>query len=166
MKRTVLNRHRQRGVALVTAIFLLVALAGLAVAVVTLSTSQHDASAQDLQGQRAYQAAKAGIEWALITGLQPVAAPQPATAFGCAPSNTPRTFNVAMPANTTLSSFTVTVQVSCDADVAGIAGGGANDPTAGHVQIVSTACNQPTNGACPGTAQTTDYVQRRMIAQL
>jgi len=54
---------RQRGFSIVTAIFLLVVLAGLGAAMVTLSTSQQQTLAQDVQGARAYQAARAGIEW-------------------------------------------------------------------------------------------------------
>lgn len=49
--------------ALVTAIFLLVVLAALGTYMATISSVQHSTSAYGLQGARAYQAAKAGIEW-------------------------------------------------------------------------------------------------------
>ena len=62
--------RKSGGVALVTAIFLLVVLSGLAVAVVSLTTSQQSAAAQDEQSARAYQAARAGMEWALFISLQ------------------------------------------------------------------------------------------------
>jgi MSHA biogenesis protein MshP len=52
-----------RGFTIVAAIFLLVVLAALGAFVLTVSSSQHMASAQDLQGARAYQAARSGIEW-------------------------------------------------------------------------------------------------------
>ncbi len=53
----------QRGFSVVTAIFLLVVLAAMGAFMVTFSTVQHIPSAQDVQGVRAYQAARAGIEW-------------------------------------------------------------------------------------------------------
>jgi MSHA biogenesis protein MshP len=54
----------QRGFSLVTAIFLLVVIAALGTFAVTLSTTQQQNSALDVMGVRAYQAARAGIEWA------------------------------------------------------------------------------------------------------
>jgi MSHA biogenesis protein MshP len=60
---------RQSGVGLVTAIFLLVVLAGLGVAMVGLFTSQQASANLDLQGARAYQAARAGIEWGVYQRL-------------------------------------------------------------------------------------------------
>lgn len=60
-------RHRRarpaRGFALVSAIFLLVVLATLGAFMVSFSTVQHATSAQDVNGSRAYQAARAGMEW-------------------------------------------------------------------------------------------------------
>jgi MSHA biogenesis protein MshP len=57
-------RKLQRGFSIVSAIFLLVVLAFLGVAMVTFSTTQHQSAAMDVMGSRAYQAARAGIEWA------------------------------------------------------------------------------------------------------
>jgi len=54
----------QRGFSLVSAIFLLVVLAGLGAVMVTFSTAQNQSLAMDVLGSRAYQAAHAGIEWA------------------------------------------------------------------------------------------------------
>jgi len=53
----------QRGFSLVSAIFLLVVIAALGTFAVTLSTTQHQSAAMDVMGSRAYQAARAGIEW-------------------------------------------------------------------------------------------------------
>lgn len=61
---------QQRGFSIVTAIFLIVVLAGLGAAMVSISTSSNTASVQDLQGARAYQAARAGAEWALYRNLR------------------------------------------------------------------------------------------------
>lgn len=146
---TRLGAHRKSaGVALVTAIFLLVVLAGLAVAVVSLTTTQQAASVQDVQGQRAYQAAKAGTEWAMYIALRKGTQPTPAATLGCA-NNFAET--VAMPAGS-LAGFTVTVR--CDAAVDG------------HITIVSTACNQPAGGACPNATRGAEYVQRVLTVQL
>ena len=57
------RRTDARGFTIVAAIFLLVVLAALGAFVLTVSSSQHMSSAQDLQGARAYQAARSGIEW-------------------------------------------------------------------------------------------------------
>ncbi|HEY6280567.1 MAG TPA: hypothetical protein VIW72_02070 [Burkholderiales bacterium] len=53
----------QSGFLLVTAIFLLVILAALGAFILTISGTQQTGSALDVQGSRAYQAARAGIEW-------------------------------------------------------------------------------------------------------
>jgi MSHA biogenesis protein MshP len=53
----------QHGFSLVSAIFLLVVIAALGTFAVTLSTTQQQSAALDVLGSRAYQAARAGIEW-------------------------------------------------------------------------------------------------------
>jgi MSHA biogenesis protein MshP len=63
--------RRQRGFSLVAAIFLLVILSALGVFMLSMSTVQQTTSAQDLQGSKAYQAAKAGIEWGAYRILTP-----------------------------------------------------------------------------------------------
>jgi MSHA biogenesis protein MshP len=150
--------RKQAGVALVTAIFLLVVLAGLAVAVVSLTTSQQASAVKDEMGTRAYLAAKAGLQWALYTALQP-AGPDPHGQLGCA---APITFG--MPAETSLSGFTVTV--TCTPVAAAYGDGTINDPTARHFSITVTACNGPAGVACPNAIPGPDYVQRVITAQL
>jgi|ABSR01.1.fsa_nt_gi MSHA biogenesis protein MshP len=59
-------RVPQRGFAAIAAIFLVVLLAALGGFMVTFSTSQQVTSAQDVQGSRAYWAARAGLEWAIV----------------------------------------------------------------------------------------------------
>ena len=54
----------QGGFAIVSAIFLLVALAALGAFMLMFSNTQHLTSAQDIQGSRAYWAAKGGVQWA------------------------------------------------------------------------------------------------------
>ena len=59
---------------MVSAIFLLVILAALGAFMLTFSTVQHTTAATDLEGARAYQAARAGIEWAAFQVLDPAGA--------------------------------------------------------------------------------------------
>lgn len=59
----------QRGFALMSAIFLMVVLAVLGAGMLTFSSTQHAGSAMDIQGARAYQAARAGIEWGAYRAL-------------------------------------------------------------------------------------------------
>lgn len=74
----------QRGVSIVAAIFLLLLLGGLAALMVKLSMTQNATSAQDVLGSRAYQAARAGVEWGVYRALRDGAcansAPLPALA--------------------------------------------------------------------------------------
>lgn len=67
--------RRQAGFSMISAIFIVVVLAVLAAAMVTMSSMQHGASALDLQGLRAYQAARAGVEWGAYRLLAPDSAP-------------------------------------------------------------------------------------------
>ena len=141
--------RRSAGVGLVTAIFLLVVLAGLAVAMVSISSAQHAASALDVQGARAYQAARAGIEWGLFQNLRNQSC-LPITSF-------------ALPAAGTLNGFVVTV--TCDT-IAAPAGAPAGTALVRHV-LTATACNlQPANGACPNPSNSPDYVERQMMVTL
>lgn len=61
------HRHgAQRGFAAIAAIFLVVVLAALGGFMLTFSNAQQLTSAQDVQGSRAYWAARAGLEWAVV----------------------------------------------------------------------------------------------------
>lgn len=87
----------ESGFVLPTAIFLLVILAALGGYMVSLSRTSHLSSALDIQGSRAYQAARAGIEWAAWQLLQ-----NPVPLCTAVPTD------LAFPAGT-LASFTVSV---------------------------------------------------------
>ncbi len=88
-----------KGFALVSAIFLLVVIAALGVFAVTISTTQQQDSTMDVLGSRAYQAAKAGIEWGSYQITK--------NAATCATLTSPT-----LPAGTQLSQFTVTLSCS------------------------------------------------------
>ena len=59
------GKSRQSGFAAIAAIFLIVILAALGGFMVSFSNTQQLTSAQDLQGTRAYWAARAGLEWGI-----------------------------------------------------------------------------------------------------
>lgn len=61
------TRLKQDGFAIISAIFLLVVLALLGAFMVTFSNTQHLTSAQDIQGSRAYWAARTGLEWGIAS---------------------------------------------------------------------------------------------------
>jgi MSHA biogenesis protein MshP len=137
------HNSRSRGMGLVTAIFLLVVLAGLGVAMVTIFTSQQASSTLDVQGARAYQAARAGVEWGLFQQLQKGSCNPAATSFP-------------LPAGSSLDGFVVTV--TCTEIGA--------EPLTRRV-IVATACSlQPADGSCPAASNSPDYVQRRIEVQI
>lgn len=146
-----------RGFAIVSAIFILVVLAALGAFVVSVTTNQQLGSAIDIQGVRAYQAARAGIEW----GLYRV---QSSNAFDYANPNTrscPAAVTTFIPAAPTLAGFTVTVTCTASAD----ASGGRT-----IYLLTATACNQPTAivpSQCPNTFNPrSSYIERRVSASL
>lgn len=63
---------RQSGFTMMSAIFIVVVLAVLGAFIAGISSTQQVGSAQDVQGSRAYQAARAGIEWGIYQVLDPV----------------------------------------------------------------------------------------------
>src|SRR5260370_17390096 len=65
-----MSRSLQRGASLPTAIFLIVILAALGAYIATVSSLHHTSSVLDLQGSRAYQAARSGIEWGAFQVFQ------------------------------------------------------------------------------------------------
>ena len=67
--------RRQRGFALVVAIFLLVVLASLGVYIVKISGVQHATVNIALLGARAFEAARTGIEWGAFQALDSGACP-------------------------------------------------------------------------------------------
>lgn len=82
------GRPQQRGVSIIAAIFLLMLMAVLAGLLANLTTVTQVNMAADIGGSRAYQAARAGVEWAMyrvdpdgqseVTGVLPTGCP----AFG------------------------------------------------------------------------------------
>lgn len=132
--------RRGRGFTMVAAIFLVVVLAALGAFVLRVSSTQHMGHAYDVQGSRAYQAARAGIEWGLFQVLQ-------------GPAACPATTSFTPPA---LAEFTVTVGcASTSADELGT--------TVTVFALTATACNRASGGSCPGGAGES-YVERQITA--
>ncbi len=63
------NRPSQRGFAVIAAIFLVVLLAALGAFMLGFANAQQITSAQDLQGSRAYWAARGGLEWGIASTM-------------------------------------------------------------------------------------------------
>lgn len=134
---------RPRGFALVSAIFLIVILAALAAFIAVISTHQQAGHTADIQGMRAYQAARAGMEWGIYNFKRNNA---------CAATSS------FVPGGG-LAGYTVTVQcllgeMATTNDEAG---------TAVTVRrIIAVACNQPSGGVCPNGAAGDGYVERQL----
>lgn len=137
------GRPPARGFAMLAAIFILVVVAALGSYIAVISSNQQMGTALDVQGTRAYSAARSGLEWGLYQVNVVNAHATCASASGSF-----------VPAAPSLSGFTVTVTCSATAD----ANGG---PTVFSLSAI--ACNQPNAGSCPNTSSAgTTYVERRI----
>ena len=136
-----MSRNQHRGVGLVAAIFLLLVIGGLIAFLAKMSGLQHSSAALDVLGARAFQSARAGIEWGVYRVLRDGSCTG-STSFGLSAD---------------LSDFTVTV-LCIDTSYT------ETDPTEKHVySIVATSCNRPASGICPGTTGPF-YVERQLQA--
>jgi len=136
--------RRQRGFLIIAAVFLVVVLAALVAYLMTASTTSQAASAADQGSARAYQAARAGAEWALY--LVSASGPSGGGTLktDCGAGSTTKTLT---PGASTLSAFTVTVTCTSAAYTEG-----AN--TVRRYSITANACNVPNAGACPNSGAT------------
>lgn len=140
-------RTAQHGFSLVSAIFLLVVIAALGTFAVTLSTTQQQSSALDVMGARAYQAARAGIEWGAYQVLPNSAVPG-GFATNCRAGATSQ---VLAPLPNTLSGFSVNVQ--CES-------------TAHSEASATVTIYQLTSTAMQGAVATPAYVERQMTVTI
>lgn len=149
--------ERQRGFAIVSAIFILVVLAALGGFIATISTTQNAGSALDIQSAYAYQAARAGTEWGIFQVVNGAPA-TPANTVACSAT-------VPAPA-ISFNGMTVTVCMQQQAAAPGSALPAGAVTEAGLTAIwliTSTACNIPDGlGNCPGNAVSPNYVERRL----
>lgn len=143
MRKTI---RRQRGFLIIAAVFLVVVLAGLVAYLTTVSTTSQAASASDLNSARAYQAARAGIEWGGYQILQNSGGAFTTTCNGGTASST-----------LTFGAFTATVTCTAGASLTE----GAS--TVRAYRIVSNGCNQP---ACPAAITSATYVERELAISI
>ena len=134
-------QNRQGGFSLVTAIFILVILAGLGASMVTFSTAQHSTVAMDIQSARAYQAARAGIEWGAYETLR-------VPGFSCPAAAAIYTMTFA---GTPLAGFTTVVTCS------------STTHSEGANTVVVSILN---SSAVYGVVNTPDYVTRQLSARV
>lgn len=144
---------RQRGLSLITAIFLMVVLAMLGAFMVSVTGIQQSSSVLDVQGVRSYEAARSGVEWGAWQVLDPNDAIGTAALPTCPASPT----NLTLAGS--LAPFTVTVTCTATTTTEG-------NRNVGTYLIVATACNQPAGGSCPNATPSGGYVERQMQATL
>jgi len=137
-----INHSRMRGFLLPAAIFLLVILAALGAYALNISTVQQTTSTQDVQGARAYQAARTGLEW----GVYQIMATSPdSTTLPACPSS---------PSLITVDGFSVSITCSAFGNYFEQ----ATDHTIAVYQLTATASM--------GTAGTINYIERQLQLQL
>lgn len=131
---------RSHGFALPAALFLLVVLGGMAAWLMHMTQMGMAQDALEMEGERAYQAARAGLEAGIYAARNGSCAGQ----------------NIAFSGH--LARFTATVD--CVAQVADEGGAPVN-----LYAITSVACNQPASGACPNaTPSLPEYAERHLGA--
>jgi len=145
----------QRGFAYVTAIFLLVVLAGFAAVAVELSAGAATGGALAVQGARALEAARSGVEWARFQVRDPngTLAPGPDALPDCFAS--PRT----LPLPAELAQFTVVL--TCIRTPA--FGAQPNFHEDGDRRLAVYTVSATASFGAPGSA---DYVERRLEARI
>lgn len=142
----------QRGLGAVAVLIVLVVLAGLAAAIVRLSSSAAQASAMDIAAARALSAAQAGTQWGLYQALK-------GTWTSCA--------GVSQTLDLT-AQLGMRVTVSCSSTLYNEGENPASPGTSKTVRIYTidaVACNAA--AACPDNtrALSPGYVERRKVVQ-
>ena len=132
--------HKQCGFSLVTAIFLLVILSSIGAFMVTIGGTQRTTTVAAIQGARAFQAARSGIEWAIKRVIDD---------NNCNAVTMNPTFTLNVPG---LNGFTVTL--SCDTTM--------HDEVGTNDVIVYTI----NSNASYGTYGSADFVRRRITATI
>lgn len=144
---------QQRGFGMIAAVVVLVILSSLAAAIVSFSSGQQIASAQDLMASKSWQAAKAGNEWGLFFALKTMT--WPTSAATCDAAAVSETLDLS--ADTGFR-----VMVSCQSI---LRNEGETTPgvakTVRIYTITAVACNV---AACPaGDASSPTYVERTRV---
>ena len=144
----------QSGFAYIAAIVFLVVIAGIAVALLQLTTTQQATVNQALLGARAGLAARAGIEWAFQD-------------LGSRCKEAGSTANLGDFVSDAGFHVTVTCSYRVYQEGEQLDASGALASVVKHIyRIESVACNRNGPGACPDDASVTrpDYVERKRVA--
>src|SRR3982750_1912986 len=147
----------ETGFSLIAAIFLLVVLALMGGLIASITGMQQASGQLDVSGMRAYESARAGMEWAAYQVLDPANTHNPGTGVSCAtatPTTCPTSPTDLSSLGGSLSGFTVPVTCALPPDTT------ESNRTVRVFQVVATACNQ--GGSCPAAAPATGYVERRL----
>lgn len=131
------NSPRVRGFALIMALFLIVSLAAIGAYLLSVSNVQVETGIMDEQGARAYQAARAGLDWGAYRVLRNATCPGGTT-------------TIALPA--ALAGFFA--EVTCTSFGTETEGGG----TVTTFRVVSTGCNATPCSSGSGAT----YVERQL----
>lgn len=144
--------NRQRGFGAIAAIVVLVILATLAAAIVSIGTTQQMTSAQDVMSARAWQAARAGNEWGLYQALKGIW-----NGTACDAATQSQTLNLAAD-----TGFNVTV--SCDAWPYNEGESVPGTPQAVRVyRIKAVACPAASCPASDASVAEPGYVERSRV---
>ena len=141
--------RRQTGFAAIAAIFLVVVLAALGSFMLTFSNTQQLTATQDLQGTRAFWAARAGLEWG-VAKVGSVTSAASVAACAAFPKATPQT----LPGSTATFDGSFKAEVYCEPS--SYAEGSA---TVNIYKITATAT--PSGGVATGSIA---YVERSLTA--
>lgn len=141
---------RMRGLGAVAAIVVLVVLSVLAAALVRMAGAAQTASAQDVQGARAFQAARAGLDWGLYQAFK-------GTWISC--SGATQTLDLVAD-----TGFRVTVR--CESNVFNEGESAPGTPQTVRVYAIdAVACNGAATCPDDGRAARPGYVERRLQVQ-
>ncbi len=150
-----MSRSQWDGFALPTAIFLLVILAALGAFILNISTGQQLGMALDVRGERAWQAANAGMEWARYKlAADPSTCPASGTPWPASASSSSLGFS----GTSTLTDFYATVECRLleSTDVQGIS------TTVFEVRVTACSPAASSEPRCPGTPTTLGYAERQL----
>lgn len=153
------RRRAAAGFAIPGALFLLVILALLGAFALTVSGLQSSAQALDVSGVRAYQAARAGVEWGLAQVLDPTNAdaglsavpPRPPACFTSPASLTLGSEFDGTQVSVTCSRTTTTEsdrQIAVYSLVSTVSGGGGALPVSREIRVTASRCTDP-SGIAP-----------------
>ena len=145
---------RCKGFALPSAIFLLVILAALGAFILNISTSQQTGMALDVNGERAWQAANAGMEWARYKLASNPSSPSCPASTSWGSSG----YSLSFATTSTLTNFYATVECRLleTTDLQSI--------STSVFEVRVTACSPAAvaEPRCPGTPTTFTYAERQL----